>query len=207
LRPALVGLVLACGLSGPVSLAAQRRAGAERYDDVFRKYSKRYFGPAFDWRTFKAQGMAESGLDSAAQSYVGARGVMQLMPTTFSEISSRNPDMKHIDDAEWNIAAGICYDRQLWRSWERDSVDVDLREFMFASYNAGRETIRKAQLVAQSDRLDHRSWPNIETVAPKVSRWRYRETLDYVRKIGVNLERLDNKGRLMRNRPPFGVQR
>ena len=32
-----------------------------RYDPTFRKYSRRYFGPAFDWRYFKAQGFAESG--------------------------------------------------------------------------------------------------------------------------------------------------
>jgi membrane-bound lytic murein transglycosylase F len=151
--------------------------------------------------------MAESGLDSMARSYVGARGVMQLMPSTFSEISSRNPEMKHIDDAEWNIAAGICYDRQLWRSWERDSVETNRREFMFGSYNAGRETIKKAQLVARSDRLDQRSWPSIEAVAPKVSRWRYRETLDYVRKIQLNLQRLDDKGRATRSGLPLGVLR
>ena len=40
---------------------AERNAG--RYDDTFKRYSKRYFGAGFDWRYFKAQGMAESGLD------------------------------------------------------------------------------------------------------------------------------------------------
>src|SRR5512145_1991273 len=29
---------------------AQRRAPMDRYDETFRKYSKRYFGPGFDWR-------------------------------------------------------------------------------------------------------------------------------------------------------------
>ena len=37
------------------------------------------------------------------------------------------------------------HDRGLWRRWERDSIDVDRREFMFASYNAGEGTIMNAQ--------------------------------------------------------------
>jgi soluble lytic murein transglycosylase-like protein len=160
-----------------------RRRNADRYDDQFRKYSKRYFGVGFDWHLFKAQGMAESNLDSAAQSWVGARGIMQLMPNTFREISSKNPEMSRIDDPEWNIAAGIYYDRTLWRLWAADSVEDHRREFMLASYNAGRGTILSAQQMARRDSLDHRSWPAIESVAPKVRRWRYAETLGYVRRI------------------------
>ena len=171
---------------------------ANRYDDTFRKYSKRYFGVGFDWRLFKAQGMAESNLDSAATSWVGARGIMQLMPATFQEISSRNPDMTRIDDPEWNIAAGIFYDRALWKLWAQDSVEDHRREFMLASYNAGRGTILNAQEIARRDSLNHRTWPAIETVAPKVRRWRYAETLGYVRKIDSNLELLDIKGRVRR---------
>jgi len=160
-----------------------RRRNADRYDDQFRKYSKRYFGVGFDWRLFKAQGMAESNLDSAAKSWVGARGIMQLMPNTFQEISSKNPEMSRIDDPEWNIAAGIYYDRVLWRLWAADSVEDHRREFMLASYNAGRGTILKAQAMARRDSLDHRAWPSIERIAPKVDRWRYPETLGYVRRI------------------------
>lgn len=150
---------------------------------MFRKYSKRYFGVGFDWRLFKAQGMAESNLDSTATSWVGARGIMQLMPNTFLEVASRNPEMSRIDDPEWNIAAGIFYDRILWRLWAQDSVEDHRREFMLGSYNAGRGTILKAQSVARLDSLDYRSWPAIERVAPKVGRWRYSETLGYVRRI------------------------
>jgi membrane-bound lytic murein transglycosylase MltF len=54
---------------------------------------------------------------------------------------------------------------------------------MLGSYNAGRSTILKAQSVARRDSLDYRSWLAIERVAPKVERWRYGETLGYVRRI------------------------
>jgi membrane-bound lytic murein transglycosylase F len=169
----------------------------DRYDETFRRYSKRYFGATFDWRWFKAQGMAESNLDSAAKSWVGARGVMQLMPDTFREIASKNPELERIDDPEMNIAAGIAYDRRLWLRWESDSVMSDRERFMFASYNAGRTTLLNAQRVARTASLDPRMWSNIESVAPKVPRWRHAETLTYVRRISEFVAQLDDRGRVI----------
>ena len=183
------------------SIEAQRKRprDVDRYDDTFRKYSKRYFGPGFDWRHFKAQGLAESHLDPNAKSWVGARGIMQLMPSTFGEVRSKNPAMTAIDDPEWNIAAGIFYDRKLWLSWESDSVESDRLYFTFASYNAGRLTILRAQDTARTHALDHRTWRNIESVAPRMKRWRHSETLDYVRRIEANHAKLDQNGRARRD--------
>jgi soluble lytic murein transglycosylase-like protein len=179
-------------VAGPV--AAQR--GADRYDATFRKYAKRFFGVGFDWRLFKAQGLTESNLDPAVQSRVGARGVMQLMPSTFTEIQSKNPELASMDDAEWNIAGGIYHDRQLWRLWDGTVEEGDQVRFMFASYNAGRIPLLTAQRMAAEKRLDPRLWPSVRTVAPQVPRWRHRETLGYVERIEANAGRLDAKGRL-----------
>ena len=167
----------------------------DRYDEVFRKYSKRFFGVGFDWEYFKAQGMAESGLEPSAVSRVGARGIMQLMPGTYAMIKSRKTDMGEIDDPEWNIAAGIMHSRGLWLRW-KDSPTIEERvRFMFASYNAGEGTILRARSVARTEQLDERAWENIETIAPKVQRWRYRETLPYVRKIENNHDKLKSQVR------------
>jgi soluble lytic murein transglycosylase-like protein len=191
-------VLLLAVLLAPAVAVAQGRGRTDRYDETFRKYSKRYFGAAYDWRVFKAQGLAESNLDSTAHSGVGARGVMQLMPSTFREIASRNPEIgRVINDPEWNIAAGISYDRRLWCQWESDSVTLHRREFMLASYNAGRGTILGAQAAARARNLDARQWPSIEQVAPNVPRWRYRETLGYVHRIDGHLARLDERGRLV----------
>jgi membrane-bound lytic murein transglycosylase F len=169
-----------------------------RYDDVFRKYSKRFFGVGFDWRMFKAQAMTESNLNPDASSRAGARGIMQLMPSTFLEVQSKNPGWASIDDPEWNIAAGIYYDRRLWRLW-RDSVDTeDHRHFMFGSYNAGRSPILRAQGLARRRALDPRYWASIEAVADLVRRWRHRETITYVQRIQGNLARMDERGRVVR---------
>ena len=197
--PAL--LLAAIALTAP----GQAQLVSDRYDATFRKYSKRFFGVGADWRVFKAQGLTESNLDSTALSQSGARGVMQLLPSTFKEIQSRNPEWHSIDDPEWNIAAGILHDRRLWRQW-RDSVEKeDHQAFMFGSYNAGRATILRAQELAQRHSLDPRRWASIAQVAPEVSHWRHRETLAYVERIGQNLQRLDARGRVARD-PPSTTQ-
>jgi soluble lytic murein transglycosylase-like protein len=166
--------------------ARQSRRATERYDPIFRKYTKRYFGVGTDWRLFKAQGMAESDLTATAQSRVGARGIMQLMPSTYGQIQSALPQFGAIDNPEWNIAAGILHDRDLWTLWKRDVPDEERWRFMFAGYNAGEGTIMRARKTAAAERLEDWSWQNIVRVAPLVERWRYTETVDYVRRIEAN---------------------
>jgi membrane-bound lytic murein transglycosylase F len=174
--------------------AAQARANkkiSEKYDPVFRKYTKRYFGPAFDWKYFKAQGFAESGLNANAKSWVGARGVMQLMPTTYQEIASHRPEFGAIDQPEWNIAAGIMHDRYLWDLWQKNVPDDERHRFMFGSYNAGEGTINRAFGVAKS-KVGTPAWSSIEQIAPTVRRWRYLETLGYVRRIDSTYAKLSS---------------
>ena len=59
-------------------------------------------------------------------------------------------------------------------------------------------TALNAQRRARERRLDPRQWRNIEKIAASVPRWRHVETLDYVRKIDVNITRLDDRGRIMK---------
>jgi len=193
----MFALAAVLGFVGCASAGAQSRV-TDRYDDTFRKYAKRYFGPGFDWRLFKAQSMTESNLNPDAISGVGARGIMQLMPSTYAEIRSKNPEIGEINDPEWNIAAGIYYNRQLWRQWAAGAVNTDREEFMFGSYNAGRGTILRAQKVAAGKSLDERVWPSIQDVAPDVPKWRHEETLNYVQRIQFSIERMDDKGRVVK---------
>ncbi|MEK7728441.1 MAG: transglycosylase SLT domain-containing protein, partial [candidate division KSB1 bacterium] len=96
-----------------------------QYDEYFRKYSKHHFGVNFDWRWFKAQAIAESGLNEKAESWVQAKGLMQLMPDTFADMKSRMPHLEDIFEPRWNIAAGIYYDRLLWKMWETVETFTD----------------------------------------------------------------------------------
>lgn len=168
----------------------QTRRATERFDPIFKKYAKRYFGVGTDWHWFKAQGMAESDLTPGARSRVGARGIMQLMPSTYGQIRSAIPSFGAIDNPEWNIAAGILHDRDLWTIYQPDVDEGERWHFVFAGYNAGEGTINRARKAALAAKLDNRTWPNIERVAPKVERWRYAETLDYVKRIRANKDSL-----------------
>lgn len=185
----LLLLVLGWAAALPAAVPAQTVARSrDDYDDVFRKYSKRFFGPGFDWQYFKAQGMAESNLAAAAKSHAGARGIMQLMPSTYQAIQTRQPELKAIDDPESNIAAGIMYDRDLWRAYQDHADDGERLRFMFGGYNAGPGTMRRAKSVARSEQLDEYRWESVASVAPRVQRWRYRETLGYVDRIQQNYQ-------------------
>jgi membrane-bound lytic murein transglycosylase F len=154
-----------------------------KYDRYFKKYTKRNFGPGFEWRWFKAQGIAESHLNNEAESWVNAKGIMQIMPKTFREIKRRNPSFVDIDEPRWNIAAGIYYDHQLYQKWKAERSLKDRMFFAFGSYNAGFQTIVKAQKVCKRVGLNENLWRNIKSVAPRVRGWRHRETVGYIDKI------------------------
>lgn len=154
-----------------------------KYDVYFRKYTKRYFGPGFDWHWFKAQAVAESNLNKDAKSWVNAKGLMQIMPRTFNEIRKKNPSFIDINEPRWNIAAGIFYDKSIYKKWKAPRPFVDRMNFTFAGYNAGFRTIVNAQKEASSSGLNENLWENIKIIAPNVQTWHHDETLGYVDKI------------------------
>ncbi len=155
-----------------------------KYDRYFSKYSKRYFGPGFDWRYFKAQAIAESGLKENAKSPVGALGIMQIMPATYKEIIHKNPYIKGgVNQARWNIAAAIWYNRYIWDDWTAKRPFGDRLNFMLGSYNAGKGNILNAQKIAKKRSLNHNLWESIEVTLPKITGHHSKETLGYVEKI------------------------
>jgi len=144
----------------------------DKYDRHFKKYSKRYFGPLFDWHWFKAQAIAESGLSHDARSHVGAQGLMQIMPATFDEINKKNPHFSKLESPKWNIAAGIYYDRTLYRKFKKTAAQ-DKLYMTFASYNAGYGRILNASKRTPSE---EKIWEEIRQHLPK-------ETRGYVHRI------------------------
>lgn len=148
------------------------------YDHLFRKYTKHYFGAHFDWHWFKAQGIAESGLNPDAKSPMDARGIMQILPATYREIKQQNPFLASIEEPRWNIAAGIFYDRQLYRKWkQRHDIRVAERlKFAFGSYNAGYGNVLKAYRQASGKHGEVKRWDQVAAFAPA-------QTRHYVRRI------------------------
>ena len=170
------------------------RHWTRKYDQYFRKYSKRFFGTAIDWHWFKAQGIAESGLRRNARSWVNAKVIMQLMPRTFAELKKKNPELKNVLEPRWNIAAGIYYDSTMFMKWQEDRPFLDRMRFMFGSYNAGFRTILSAQKLSRKHGFNGTVWESIKSVAPRVSKWREKETLGYVRKIEILMGEPEESG-------------
>ena len=80
---------------------------------------------------------AESGFDPRAESYVGARGLMQVMPGTARHIAKRTEltlkSTDHLFDPETAITFGQAYLQELLN---RDGIGDNLM-FIAAGYNAG----------------------------------------------------------------------
>ena len=139
------------------------------YDAHFRKYSKHFFGPFFDWRWFKAQAIVESRLDPRAKSPAGAVGVMQIKPSTFREIRRTNPQWVAIHDASFNIGAAIYYDHYLYERTAWSGLDREERLlFALAAYNAGPTGILRA--MNETRRRPVRAWSEVSPQAPPETR-------------------------------------
>jgi membrane-bound lytic murein transglycosylase MltF len=152
-----------------------------QYDGHFSKYTKRNFGPAFNWRHFKAQAIAESRLKENASSHVGAVGLMQIMPPTYKEITNRHRYIKgSSNDPQWNIAAGISYNRSIWNIFKADRPFQDRLDFTFGAYNAGKGNILKAQKLAKRSGINPNVWSSVEQTLPQVTGRHSKETLNYV---------------------------
>jgi membrane-bound lytic murein transglycosylase F len=174
-------LFLCCPIS---SFGFERYNKVTKYDLYFKKYAKHCFGPGFDWRYFKSQAIAESNLNSVAKSHVGAKGIMQIMPKTFEEIKYKNPSIKgNALQPKWNIAAGIYYDRAIWKLWKAKRPFIDRVAFMFGSYNAGKGNILKAQKIAKNKGVDPNKWSSIKKTLFNVTGKHSKETIRYVDKI------------------------
>lgn len=151
------------------------KAWTSKYDKHFRKYTKRYFGPGFDWHWFKSQGVAESGLRENAISSTGAVGIMQILPSTYADIHKKSPYLSSgtLSDPRWNIAAGIFYDRILYKRWlktlDKSTPENDLY-MTFASYNAGHGKISRVLKKTKKQKGNIEGWEDIKQHVPSQTR-------------------------------------
>jgi membrane-bound lytic murein transglycosylase F len=179
--PAVALLLLALAATAYASTGQKKTVTdwTEKYDPHFRKYAKHYFGPGLDWQWFKAQAIAESGLNPKAKSANGARGIMQILPSTYREIQEKNPHLQDMDSPRWNIAAGIYYDRMLYKRWKSPPPGSERLYFAFGSYNAGYSRIKSTY-----ERINPptAAWKHVEPHVPG-------QTRHYVRRIRRLMDR------------------
>lgn len=148
------------------------QAQTARYDLAFKRWGE-FYAPWQDWHWWRAQGIAESGLDQAARSRCAAIGVMQLLAETAKGLGV-NPY-----DAESNIQGGIKYDASLARMWARASSTDERRDLAFASYNAGPGNVARAVKLAAGIP----QWTTARVFLPQITGVHAGETVAYVAKI------------------------
>ena len=111
--------------------------------DIVREYAEEFH---IDYRLVLAMIKQESQFDRNAESERGAKGLMQIMPVTNSQISEElNVEESYLP--EENLRAGIYYFSKLYELFKGETEE-DRCSLTLAAYNAGPSRIYDAQKLA-----------------------------------------------------------
>lgn len=162
------------------------------YDAIFRREAESI---GEDWRLLAAIGFVESRFEPTQVSWAGARGVMQIMPSTARAMGS-SPEL--MDDPSQCIIVGAKLIAYLSRLFEDKVADPSERmKFIIASYNSGPGHILDAIALAKKYGRNPQRWEgNVAEMARLKQRPEYysdpvvksgyfnaRETLDFVERV------------------------
>jgi membrane-bound lytic murein transglycosylase F len=121
------------------------------YDKMIIKHAKEL---GWDWRLLASLIYQESHFDPQAKSWVGASGLMQLMPATAESFGAVD-----VNDPIQSMKAGTSYIKWLDNYWKARVPDREERiKFIMASYNVGQEHVADAQRLAIKYNRDPQRW-------------------------------------------------
>jgi membrane-bound lytic murein transglycosylase F len=141
-----------------------------RYSPFIKAAAKKH---GFDWRLIAAQIYQESHLNPLAKSQAGARGLMQLLPST-----ARSLDVKDIQNPVENINAGVEHLKNLYERFDK-AQDSDRLQISLAAYNAGHGHIEDARNLAVKMKLDPNLWESLEKTLPLLRYRKYYKNAKY----------------------------
>ncbi len=131
--------------------------GISPYDNVFKQYAKEM---GWDWRLLAAIAYSESGFDPNATSWMGARGLMQVMPKT---ARSFGVDEKDLANPEVSVRVASKILKELDGIMRGRTGAGDRIKFVLAAYNAGSGHVTDAIALARKHELNPRVWnENVE---------------------------------------------
>lgn len=171
-------------LQDRVQAVAQQKWGGRSidnplYDLSIRKWNSVY-NPEIPWYWAKAQLLAESGLNPVAVSPVGAMGLGQFMPDTWTDMEQQLKFRGSAYNPYLSVQANAYYMSKLRAQFKKDRPERDRHSLALAAYNAGLGNVLKAQKVGGGS-LYYK--PMIEAL-PKVTGQKHsKETRDYVNRI------------------------
>ena len=114
------------------------------YDDIFRKYAARL---GWDWRMLGAICYVESRFDPSVVSWAGAKGIMQIMPST-GRLYGVTP--AQMTDPETSVATAVKILEVLDKSYAKSVPDkAERMKFILAAYNSGPGHINDAIALAR----------------------------------------------------------
>lgn len=132
------------------------------YDHLFKKYAKEI---NWDWKLLAAQAWSESHFDTTAVSWAGAKGLMQLMPST---ARAYGLEIDNITNPELNIKAAVANIKDLDSILSSRVPDNKERiKFIIAAYNSGAGHILDAIALAKKHGKDPQKWDNNVSVTLK----------------------------------------
>lgn len=123
------------------------------YDHLFKSAAKTI---GWDWRLMAAQAYTESRFDSSVVSWAGARGIMQLMPST-ARAYGLTPE--NITNNAANIAAAAKVIASLEKIFANKVKDpTERKKFIIAAYNSGAAHILDAIAIAKKCGFNPEVW-------------------------------------------------
>ena len=125
------------------------------FDHLFKKYATKI---GWDWRIIASLAYNESNFDTTAVSWVGAKGLMQLMPKTARAMGI--PEGKE-HDAEESVKAATKYLDQLAGYFNKVTTLDEKIKFILASYNAGIGHVFDAMALAEKYGYNKYVWNNL----------------------------------------------
>ncbi len=139
------------------TLAVTPPGGISPYDNVFKQYAQEM---GWDWRLLAAIAFSESGFDPNATSWMGARGIMQVMPKTAKSFGVQEADLAN-PEVSIRVASKIL--KELDGIMRGRAVAGDHIKFVLAAYNAGSGHVTDAIALARKYELNPRVWDeNVE---------------------------------------------
>jgi membrane-bound lytic murein transglycosylase F len=134
------------------------------YDDLVKKHSRTY---ELDWRLVTAQMYQESRFDPNAKSWVGALGLMQVMPRTAQELK-----VADVVTPDTGVLAGTKLMARYSAMFDSPEIEAkDRIRFALAGYNCGPGHVTDARQLAREMGLDPNRWfGNVEKAALLLSK-------------------------------------
>lgn len=137
------------------------------YDHLVKKYASTI---DFDWRLLSSLIYQESNFKPTAESWAGAKGLMQLMPKT-----ARSYGITNLTDPDMNLLAGTKHLKWLKKYWaNKIPNETERTKFVLASYNVGTGHVSDARKLAEKYGKNPNIWDdNVDIYIKKKSDPKY----------------------------------